>query len=336
MLETLNNQYIKLSSLKMHELHKKRVQLFKLIRAKLDSMGFLEVETPILYSKPEISPIEQFKTLNPSNGKAYYLRVAPTEHLKRLMTADYKQIYEFARNFRPGNDSYKHCTEFTSLEISKIGVDYNYMMDLCEDIIKEGVKAIKGDDTVNVGTKSFKLDPPWKRITVQDALNAEFNLDILNINSVKELHRVTKIEKIKNFTFLSEAIDYLIESYILPKAESPLFLTEFPYHLGGPAKPSKGDSRTKERCEAYIGSLEIANMSSHLNDLQQLKKWHVDTLNEKEKLFSDNYAQIDNDLFDFLENGLPDSAIIGIGIDRLLMMATNVKDIKEIVLFPFI
>ncbi len=134
---------------------------------------------------------------------------------------------------------------------------------------------------------------------------------------------------------LNEALDILIKTDVLPNLTYPTFLTEFPNSLGGPAKPINGRPQLKQRCEAFIGGLEIANMSSHLNDMVQLRDWHNQTLAQKQSIMPNAAAVIDESLFDFLGRGFPDSAIVGIGIDRLSMLATNSESIRDVIPFPF-
>lgn len=311
--------------------NKSRINL--IIRNHLAKNDFIEIDTPVLYPFPEIAPMEQFKAIDPITSQTYYLRVCPTEHLKRFMVAGFEKVFEFSRNFRPGNSSdLSHSSEFTSLECSVLGASYKDMMQLSEELIRKCVEEISESTVVNIDDKSFDLGSTWERVTVQNALLAETGIDVLDVDSdIKFREKFpSKLEDKKSF---DQIIDFLIEYLILPSLSKPTFVTEYPYKLGGPAKPVAANNLVKERCEAFIGTLEIANMSSHLNDFNLLRKWHIETIELKKDLgISD--TSLDEPLFDAIRLGLPDSAVVGIGIDRLAMISNGVKSIRQVIPFP--
>lgn len=314
---------------------KQRAIIIQNMRNYLQELGYWEIETPILYPYPEIAPIEQFKVIDPITDREYYLRIAPTEHLKRLMVAGLDAVYEFSRNFRPGNHSYKHSAEFTSLECSRLYSSYKDMMNLTEQLVFGCIGKVTGNSTVTVAGIEYDLEPPWNRISVREAIQIHTGLDILQIESLDSLRAQTEHLDLTNVVSLEEAVDQIIETLILPTLSRPTFLIEFPYYLGGPAKPITEDSRLKERCEAYVGSIEVANMSSHLNDISQLESWHKNALKNKQKILPHYPHNLDEPLFDWLRTGFPDSAVVGIGIDRIVMLATDANDISDVIAFPF-
>ncbi len=161
-----------LSTSRAKRILRSRGDLVAHIRGLLRDMGFFEVDTPVLYRYPEIAPMEQFEVIDPTSNRSYFMRVAPTGHLKRMMTAGFDKVYEFSRNFRPGNSSFKHSAEFTSLECGQLSADYNVMMELTETIVFEGVRRIMGGTIVDVAGRKFDVRPPWRRKTVREALQA--------------------------------------------------------------------------------------------------------------------------------------------------------------------
>lgn len=311
-----------------------RARLMARIRQLLDDRGFIEIDTPVLYPYPEIAPMEQFKVLDPTSNRSYYLRVCPTEHLKRLMVAGFEKVYEFSRNFRPGNRSPKHSAEFTSLECSQLSVNYHSMMELTESIVSRVISEIKEAAWVEFNGAKFDVSPPWQKVTVRDAIWEAARVDVLAVESLEELRRNVNQYDLVDIQSIDQAIDRLVEVAVLPTLSRPTFLTEYPYELGGPAQPLRTNAKVKERCEAFIGTLEIANMSTHLNDLQKLREWHERTLEIKRSLGIGD-AALDEPLFESLSYGLPESAVVGIGIDRLTMLATGASSIEDVILFPF-
>ena len=205
----------RLISPRVKENIRNKAKMIAAIRSYLDSLGYIEVDTPILYPYPEIAPMEQFKVVDPTTGSTYYLRVCPTEHLKRFMVAGFEKVYEFSRNFRPGNSfGNNHSSEFTSLECSQIGCDYKDMMRLTESIVEIGIRSVKNESIVNVAGKLFDVTPPWNRVTVRDALIKYADIDILSFNSVPELNESIGHEESKDrekFDSFDQIIDYLLE-----------------------------------------------------------------------------------------------------------------------------
>lgn len=334
-MKTMGRTYMPMKGSRAFRAVAARSELYRHIRTYLDAQGFIEVDTPVLYPCPEVAPMEQFVAHDPASGQALFLRVCPTEHLKRLLVAGFTAVYELSRNFRPGNLSSNHLPEFTSLECTRVNATYTDMMVLTEDLIATVVVKMTGTTSMTWAGRTINFAPPLRRVRVCEAVYEHTGIDLDACPDVASLQ--AKIESTDLLVPMAghygTLLEGIIDAHVLPNLDEPTFLTEYPWLLGGPAVPVPERPQYKQRCEFFIGSFELANMSTHLNDPDALFDWHQIALADKAKLGIGS-SDLDGYLMRDIRRGLPASAIVGIGLDRLLMLVTGSATIGDVVAFP--
>jgi lysyl-tRNA synthetase class II len=315
-----------------------RHQVVSVMRNYLISHNYQEVQTPILHIYPDITPTPQFETQHPISKQSYCLRVAPTEHLKRLIVRGAQRVFEFATCFRPEIPDATHLEQFLSLEAMAVNADVYTMQDLVEAVIK----AILKDTQIAEGTgysfippdsrQSYDLSPekPWAKVSLTKILREKFGFsedDFFSERRVLDL--AIEVTGTKQFTNLSDALDKIIET-ISKSFSTPVFIADYPDYLGGPASPTK-NPRFKQRSELFIGGMELANMSSNLNNPDLLEKWYRTTCAYKEN-FKIEPNNLDQPLLAELTGNFPKSAVCGIGVERLIMVCFGYTSIQQVAL----
>lgn len=316
-----------------------RSVIYEAIRQVLFKEQSVEVVTPILCPYPEIAPMAQFTTEHPILGIPAFLRVAPTEFLKRLLVLGADSVFEFSTNFRPEIVDKTHLPEFTSLEVMTRGASVRNMQDLTEQLCRAGLDAVEkvlenGDYTPPYSTRTYRITDKWERVSLREVLYSRYRFspnDIFVLERVQNLYK--EIIRKSPPALIHEATDAIVEA-IVQDYNSPVFVSEYPNYLGGPAKPCDDDRRFKERSELFVGTMEIANMSSTLTDPVLLREWHTQGLVIKDQLgISPNL--IDEPLMSAIAVGLAPSAVLGLGLERLIMIAANLDDISLTRSFPY-
>jgi lysyl-tRNA synthetase class II len=316
-----------------------RSMVYRALRDLLHAGGFHEVATPVLSPYPDIAPTLQFQTEHPEMGGVSCLRIAPTEFLKRLLEGGADRVYEFSTNFRPDVVDSTHLPEFTSLEVMLCEASVSDMQTLAERLIEAAANAVRpGDGSFTYSPphahRAYEITPPWPRISLPTLFADRYGFtrdDFFDVGRVSELYEA--IVGCGRPVELSAAMDEMV-TVIAQNAATPVFVSDFPQYLGGPAHPTAGDPRFKERSELFVGPLELANMSSTLTDAIELRTWHERTLALKARL-GIQPNELDQPLLAAVERGLPRSAVVGIGIDRLLMILCGVTNISEIRPFAY-
>ncbi|MCZ7601632.1 MAG: hypothetical protein M5R37_02135 [Melioribacteraceae bacterium] len=306
--------------------------IFKVIREELNDIGCLEVSTPSLCPFPDIAPMYQYTvTDHQVTSRSIYLKIAPTEYLKRFLIKGIERVFEFSTNFRPENGDKTHLAEFTSLEVMIKNYTFRDMQNLIERLYRKVLfvfNEFNGRFSNILDYRKLEIiKQPWQKVSLPDWLENEYSF------SRSELFKQDAVLKLYNKIMGAnyngdyiKAIDDIV-TYIATTYNCPVFIENYPYYLGGPAKLSNGDNRFKERCELFLGPLELANMSSNLVDVVAIKKWYNElTLDEQNEKFRPN--TIDTTLMEYFEIGLPESAVFGLGIERLLMALLIKDDIK--------
>lgn len=308
-----------------------RDHITNIIRNELKELGCIEVVTPTLCPFPDIAPMLQYSLKNILDDLSkIYLKIAPTEYLKRYLVKGIERVYEFSINFRPENADKMHLSEFTSLEVMIKDYSYKDMQNLIEKICKKIINSVLqsfGRTSILDRKKIDLLLSPWYTVSLPIFLkeNYDFSRDQIFIqesviNLRKELigyHQICDI---------TTAMDEII-TFIAKQFEGPVYIEQYPYYLGGPARLCNEDKRFKERCELFLSDLELANMSSNLTDITEIKKWYYNIAEDsKNNQYRPN--AIDTALIKDLETGLPDSAVFGLGIERLLVCILCTDDIK--------
>jgi lysyl-tRNA synthetase class 2 len=306
-----------------------RMYIINKIREFLVNKGFIEVQTPFLQFNKDISPIYQFITFNP-RGKIFYLRIAPEEYLKRLLTVGFNAVFEISTNFRDNPMDSTHNPEFVSVELYKAFRDLDYMMDLIESLFQYLLKSLNLDTQIKFGDKEINLHKPWNKISVKELILEKFkvNIDENNylINLKKEIQRYDPCFKSNNEVEILEKALEIATSEIT----APTFVTEFPLPL---KTTFIVDGNSAKRAELFIGGMEIANLGCDIYNVEELHSRYTETLEIKRKMGFPTH-EIDPDLFQNFSYGCPPNVGAGIGVDRIVMLLTNSIDISKIILYP--
>ena len=304
----------------------RRGEIIRAIRSYLDERGFMEVETPMMQLVPGGATARPFMTHHHALDENFYLRIAPELYLKKLVTGGLENIYELNKNFRNEGMDRFHNPEFTMLEVYSAYKTYRDMMDLTTQLVCQVTKQIKGTWKIKYQGQEINLTPPWQCITFQAALEKIGGVKV-NLESEGEIRRVVR-EKGLPVEGLSKAqlLEHLLDRQVVPQIIQPTFVIDYPYETAPLAKRKKDNPSVVERFELFIATQEVANAYSELNDpIEQRER-----LNRVVK----DKTMLDEDFLQALEYGLPPTAGLGVGIDRLVMILTDSPSIRDVILFP--
>lgn len=316
-----------------------RSQLVKEIRRFFDERGYFEVETPMMHIIPGGALAKPFKTYHNTLGLELYLRIAPELYLKRLLVGGYEKMYEINRNFRNEGISFEHNPEFTMLEFYEAYKDHNDFMDLTEELLQRLAKKILEKEEFEFNQNIIHLKRPFKRIRYKDSIRDFTGLSLETINNSEELIKKAKEictkEKAEKITNYGKALDALFDEFVKLNLIQPTFLIDFPKEISPLAKSKPDNPNEVERFELIIGGMEVANAFSELNDpFDQRERFEKQA--ELSGRGDEEAHRIDEDFLKALEYGMPPTAGEGIGIDRLTMLFTNKRSIKEVIFFPLL
>jgi len=316
------------------EVFVKRSRIITEIRSYLDSNGIVEVETPILQPLYGGAAARPFVTHHNALDIDLYLRIADELYLKRLIVGGFEGVYEISKDFRNEGMDRSHNPEFTMLELYVAYKDYNWMMKFVEDMFYEIANKVFKASTFTIEGKEINFTPPWKRISMTDEILKESGIDVMKeeknvlIKYLKENH-----VSIEGGESKGKLIDMIFEITVQPKLIQPTFVIDYPVELSPLAKKHRTREGLVERFEGFVLGREICNAFSELNDPIDQKNRFEDQSKMREE--GDEEAhQIDEDFVRALEYGLPPTAGLGVGIDRLVMLFTNQPSIRDVLLFP--
>ncbi len=318
------------------EVFKKRSQIIAHIRAFLDSQDYLEVETPMMQTTPGGAIARPFTTHHNALDMKLYLRVAPELNLKRLTVGGFERVYEINRNFRNEGVSTQHNPEFTMLELYRAYADYEDLMVMLEALIKSLSQEVAGGPSVTYLGETFDFDKPFERITLEEAIlrfNAGFDKSrIRDRDYLKTFADKLDIKIEKNYGSGKLQLE-IFEKICEEQLRQPTFVYRYPTEVSPLSRKNDDDPFVTDRFELYIGGKEIANGFSELNDPEdQIDRFRAQAENRSA---GDEEALVyDADYIRALEYGLPPSAGLGVGIDRLVMLFTNSPSIRDVLLFP--
>jgi lysyl-tRNA synthetase class 2 len=320
----------------VREIFKKRSLIIKTIRDFFEKEGFMGVETPILQSIPGGATARPFITHHNALDSDFYLRIAPELYLKRLITGGFEGVYEIAKCFRNEGIDWSHSPEFTQVELYKAYADYNDLMKMMERFFAYLMKKTNGGDMKNVyGKNTVDFTPPYERITFRDILMKLGNCDIEKYpdrESMAKKARELGLEILPSDD-RGKIMDEIFKKIVRPKVINPVFAINHPIELSPLAKKIPEDPRYVERFQLLVGGMEMVNAFSELNDpLDQRERFVAQQ--EMREAGDVEAMRIDEDFITALEHGMPPTAGLGIGIDRLVMLLTNSHNIKEVILFP--
>ena len=316
----------------------KRSQIISGIRSFLDNRGFLEVDTPILGAIAGGAAAKPFITHHNTLDIDMYLRIATELYLKRLIVAGFEKVYEMGRNFRNEGMSVRHNPEFTCIELYEAYADYNDMMEICENMIAEVCQKVNGTTKVMYQGTEIDFKPPWRRITMVDAVKEYAGVDFNAISSDEEAQAIAK-EKHLEFpkpletVTKGEVLNALYEEFGEKNMIQPTFIIDYPVEISPLTKKKRGNEAFTERFEGFVFGREICNAYSELNDpIVQRERFEQQA--KSRELGDDEAYMIDEEFMSALETGMPPTGGLGIGIDRLIMFLTDSASIRDVLLFP--
>jgi lysyl-tRNA synthetase class 2 len=313
-----------------------RSQIVAYIRAFLDSQDYLEVETPMMQTTPGGAIARPFKTHHNALDMELFLRVAPELNLKRLTVGGFERVYEINRNFRNEGVSTQHNPEFTMLELYRAYADYEDLMVMIEAMLKGMSQSVLGDTNVTYQEESYDFSKPFDRLTVEEVI-MKFNPDF-DLSKIRDRDYLVKFAtdlgiKIEDNYGSGKLQIEIFEKTGEAKLRRPTFVTQYPTEVSPLSRRNDNDPFVTDRFELFIGGREIANGFSELNDPEdQEERFRAQAEN---KAAGDDEALVyDADYIRALEYGLPPTAGLGLGIDRLVMLFTNSPSIRDVLLFP--
>jgi lysyl-tRNA synthetase class 2 len=318
----------------VRDVFRKRTQIIQSMRELFNSKGYLEVETPILQPIPGGAAARPFITHHNTLDMPLYLRVANELYLKRLIVGGFEGVYEFAKDFRNEGMDRTHNPEFTVMEIYIAYKDYNWMMSFTEEMVKKAAMDLHGKTDITYGDKIINLNPPFKRITMTDAIKENTGIDISDMDEAALRAVCAKLDvPVTESMGKGKLIDELFGEKCEANYIQPTFITDYPTETSPLTKMHRSKPGVTERFELMINGKEIANAYSELNDpIDQMERFQ-DQLKLSEK-GDDEAMFIDLDFIRALEYGMPPTSGMGIGIDRLTMLLTNQPSIQDVLLFP--
>ncbi len=304
--------------LSTREVFERRSKLITAMRRHLDENGYIEVETPMLSPIASGAAARPFTTHHNALDIDLYLRIAPELYLKRLLVGGFERVYELNRNFRNEGISTRHNPEFTMLEFYTAYKDVNWMMDFCEEMIRQTTAEVAGRTTATFEETEIDFGREFRRLTMREAVAERRPEDVKNLGGDEADARR-----------LIDLFEESVESDLI----QPTFITDFPKSVSPLSKASPDDTAVAERFELYIMGMEVANGFSELNDpAEQLGRFEEQA---RQREGGDEEAmQTDLDYVRALSYGMPPAAGIGIGIDRMTMLLTNRRSIRDVILFP--
>jgi lysyl-tRNA synthetase class 2 len=313
-----------------------RAGTVRFIRQFLDSIGFVEVETPMLQPIPGGATARPFVTHHNALDRDLYLRIAPELYLKRLVVGGFERVYEINRNFRNEGLSTRHNPEFTMLEFYQAYADYRDAMDLVETLVRDCALAVLGTAQFQYQGQDYDLGQPFARLSMADAVARE-NPD-LDRGRLRDRGYLADYARGKGVQVAPEMgtgklLTELFEKTAESRLTQPTFITEYPTEVSPLARRNDADAEITDRFEFFVGGREVANGFSELNDPDDQAARFKAQVAAKEA--GDDEAMLfDADYIRALEYGLPPTAGVGIGIDRLVMFFTDSASIRDVLLFP--
>ncbi|MBN2168418.1 MAG: lysine--tRNA ligase [Actinobacteria bacterium] len=312
-----------------------RSRLIGEVRRFLDERGFVEVETPILQPLPGGAAAKPFKTFHNSLGMDLYMRIAPELYLKRLLVGGYDKVYELNRNFRNEGISTKHNPEFTMLEAYQAYVDYHFLMDFLEEMISTVVKASAGSVVVEFEGNEIDFTPPWERFSMVEAINRFSDVEIDYSIDEDALRKIADEQELEIPPGAGKGwiIAGLFEKLVEAKLVQPTIIHSFPEEVSPLARKDPDLPGFTERFEVLVCGHEIANAFSELTDpTDQRRRFEIQA--GKKAAGDDEAHPLDEEFLTALEYGMPPAGGLGVGVDRLVMLVTGKRNIKEVIIFP--
>ncbi len=320
---------------KVKEIFMKRTKLFNAMRTFFNEKGYFEVETPVLQPIPGGAAARPFVTHHNSLDIPLYMRIANELYLKRLIVGGFEGVYEFSKNFRNEGMDRTHNPEFTAMEIYVAYKDYNWMMDFCEQLLEYCAIQVNGTTKATFGKHEVDFKAPYPRVTMADAIKDHTGFDITG-KSEDELRKAAEDLGIEVDDTMGKGklIDEIFGEKCEPHYIQPTFITDYPKEMSPLCKSHRENPELTERFELMVCGKEIANAYSELNDPIDQRERFEAQLKLADRGDDEATQFIDFDFLRALEYGMPPTAGMGIGMDRLVMFLTNNQSIQEVLFFP--
>jgi lysyl-tRNA synthetase, class II len=302
------------------------------VRRWLDEHGFVEVETPVLQPLYGGALARPFTTHHNALDRDFYLRIATELYLKRLIVGGIDRVYELGKDFRNEGVSHKHNPEFTMLEWYEAYADYRKTAHDLELLVAEVAERVLGTTAIERGGVEIDLAPPWRRVPLREAILERTGIDISEHPTREALAAAMGTEPDPAEGW-GKLVDGLLSKSVEPELVQPTFVLDYPVELSPFAKAHRSEEGLVERWEAFVGGVEIANSFSELNDPDEQRRRFEQQRAEIER--GDEEAQPTDEAFvEALEQGMPPTGGVGLGIDRLVMILTGASSLREVILFP--
>ena len=311
-----------------------RARMVTRIRQFLDEKGFVEVETPVLQPIYGGASARPFKTHHNALDMPLYMRIADELYLKRCIVGGFDGVYEISKDFRNEGLSRFHNPEFTMLELYVSYKDYVWMMNLVEELIESIVIALHDQVKIQWGNEEISFERPWPRISFFEAIAQKIGHDLYQQGYDRILEVATSLDiETSPSMGVGKLLDEIFSSSVEPHLIQPTFITDYPIELSPLAKQHRSRSGVVERFEMFAGGRELCNAFSELNDPDDQRKRFEEQFRLR-KGGDLEAMQMDHDYLRALEYGMPPTAGLGVGIDRLAMLMTNQSSIRDVILFP--
>jgi lysyl-tRNA synthetase class 2 len=321
----------------VREVFEKRSRIIRLLRRFFEERDFLEVETPMMQSIPGGAAARPFITHHNTLDMELYLRVAPELFLKRLLVGGFDKVFELNRNFRNEGISVRHNPEFTMIEFYQAYATFDDLMQLTEELFVSLAKEIVGSLTLTYGDHRVDLTPPWRRLTICEAIMLHGGATEGDVRSLQGLQNFAQRKgvQVDSRAPYGNALVEVFEKVAETQLIQPTFVTGYPIEVSPLARKNDQNPALVDRFELYIAGRELANAFSELNDPADQRQRFREQM-EARRPGDDTVNPIDEDYVRALEYGMPPAAGQGIGVDRLVMLFTNSQSIRDVILFPLL
>ncbi len=314
---------------------KARSRIVRSMRRFLDDRGFVEVETPVFHPIPGGATAKPFTTHHNALDTDVYLRIAPELYLKRLVVGGFERVYEVARVFRNEGLSTRHNPEFTMLELYQAYADYGDMMTLTEELVAALARDLHGTTELSYGGRPIDLTPPWRRATLCELVEEQIGTPVgvgMDVEALRDLARRHGVP-VEAAWGPGKLVLELYEKTTEAELWGPIFVMDYPREVSPLARPHRSKPDEVERFEAIVAGRELANAFSELTD-PEVQRANFEAQAALKAGGDEEAMAVDQDYLRALEYGLPPTGGLGIGIDRLVMLLTDVASIRDVILFP--